>query len=568
MHAPPTTTVCRACGKAFTAEGSGIGRLCLRCLLTPMFAGEDGNTAPPANEPAAPPPISGPGNAGSRFAHYEIDTKADGSPAELGRGAMGITFRACDTILQCAVALKVVNPALAGNPRARARFLREAQAAAGLRHPHVASVLFFGERSEDHQLFYAMELVAGETLHARVRRCGGLPADTVLEIGAQVADALAAAEARGLTHRDLKPANLMLVEGEAINVKVIDFGLAKAVAGESEDAAALTQTEDFVGTPAFASPEHFNIWQEVDARSDFYALGATLWYALTGKAPFAGRTPAEIQERQLRGSLPMEPLRAAHVPRPVVQLLRSLLSPDPAGRPQTARTLRQALEQCRAQVGGNGWLTLRQVVALTVAAAALLLASVAAGWIIHAHRLALAAAPPTPDKSVAVLPFEDLSAGKDNAFFADGVQGEILTDLSKVADLKVISRASVLPYRSGTPRNLREIAAALGVAHVLEGKRPAGRRQGARERAAHRRAHGHPALGGKVRPRPGRRVRHPERHRPGHRGPAPGPHFLAGKGGRPGAAHQRPGRLRPVPARQGTARLDRVPRHRRQKSPA
>ena len=130
------------------------------------------------------------------------------------RGAMGVTYRAVDTILHHAVALKVVAPEVAGNPHARARFLREAQAAASLRHPHIASVFFFGERPADRQLFYAMELIEGETLQARVARAGGLPADTVLEIGTQVADALAAAEARGLTHRDLKPANVMLGQGE------------------------------------------------------------------------------------------------------------------------------------------------------------------------------------------------------------------------------------------------------------------------------------------------------------------------------------------------------------------
>ena len=225
--------------------------------------------------------------------------------------------------------------------------MREAQTAAGLRHAHIASIFFFGERAVDNQLFYAMELVEGETLHARVRRCGGLPAETVLEVGAQVTEALAAAEARGVMHRDLKPANLMLTEGEAVNVKVIDFGLAKAVADEQAGGPALTRTQCFVGTPAFASPEHFNPWQDVDARSDFYALGATLWYALTGKAPFAGRNPTEIDERQTHTSLPLEQLAAARVPRPLVELLQTLLSPEPAGRPQTARELAAALANCQ-----------------------------------------------------------------------------------------------------------------------------------------------------------------------------------------------------------------------------
>ena len=413
-----------------------------------------------------------------RFDHYEIATLENGTFVELGRGGMGVTYRATDTTLRCAVALKVVNPVLARDARIRARFLREARAAAGLRHPHVASVFFFGERASDRQLFYAMELVEGETLQARVRRCGGLLAEQVLEIGVQIADALAAAEAGGLTHRDLKPANLMLVNGDAVNVKIIDFGLAKAAAGEHAEGAALTQTQEFVGTPAFASPEHFNVWQEVDVRSDFYALGATLWYALTGHAPFAGRTAGEINMQQLGNALPLDQLRAAHVPRPLAELLRTLLSAKPAGRPQTAGALLAALADCRGRVGlvTRNSLTRRRLLVLAGLAAGLITAAIVAGWIIHARspRPVVAAAPVAPapvvlEKSIAVLPFRNLSADKDNAFFADGIQDEVLTDLAKVADLKVVSRSSVMQYQDADRRNLREIGQRLGVAHLLEG---------------------------------------------------------------------------------------------------
>ena len=341
----PATTVCRACGTSFQTQSQGMGQLCLGCLLAPDLPDEDDRELPAAGPPDAAMIAAATDNR--RFAHYEVALRADGTLAELGRGGMGVTYQATDTTLRCAVALKVVKPDLVQNARVRGRFLREAQVAAKLRHPHVASVFFFGERAEDGQLFYAMELVEGETLHARVRRCGGLPVDTVLEIGGQVAAALAAAEEQGLTHRDLKPANLMLVRGESVNVKVIDFGLAKAVAETPAEALALTRAQDFIGTPAFASPEHFNVWQEVDTRSDFYALGATLWYALTGHPPFAGNTSGEIHARQLHGELPMEQLAAAKVPQPLTILLRSLLSPDPAGRPQTASELAAALAGCQ-----------------------------------------------------------------------------------------------------------------------------------------------------------------------------------------------------------------------------
>ncbi len=466
MNAPPSSKVCRVCGKTFAPHGSGTVRLCLGCLFDPVPAGEEEEATPRPATPRTDRPLA---EAKLCFAHYEIEAGPDGTPLELGRGAMGVTYRAHDTTLRCAVALKVVSPELADNPRARARFLHEARAAARLRHPHVASVLFFGERPADHQPFYAMELVEGETLQARVRRAGGLPVDAALEIGAQIAGALAAAEAQGLTHRDLKPANVMLVQGAEVHVKIIDFGLAKAVSVESPDGLPLTQTGDFVGTPAFASPEHFNVWQEIDVRSDFYALGATLWYALTGRTPVTGRTLADIRDRQLHAPLPLGQLRAARVPPPLARLLQSLLSPLPADRPQTARALGEALERCRAQIADGMLPAPWRRTALVLAASGVLFAAVLAGWMFHERHGTPALPPSILDKSVAVLPFENLSVDKDSAFFADGVQGEILTDLAKVAELKVISRASVMQYRSDAPRDLREIAAALGVAHLLEG---------------------------------------------------------------------------------------------------
>ena len=272
MNEPALTTTCRVCGSAFATQGDGFGEVCLGCLLGAALSGGD------ASENSAPVDamLPHPGDLaahGPRFAHYEISTDATGAFVELGRGAMGVAYRAVDTTLQHEVALKVVAPEVAGNSQARARFLREAQTTASLRHPHVASVFFFGERSVDRQLFYAMELVEGETLQARVSRAGGLPADVVVEIGVQVAAALAAAEARGLMHRDLKPANIMLSRSEKIDVKVIDFGLAKTILGEPGGPMRQTHAGEFVGTPAFASPEHFNVWQDTDARSDFYALG-------------------------------------------------------------------------------------------------------------------------------------------------------------------------------------------------------------------------------------------------------------------------------------------------------
>jgi serine/threonine protein kinase len=246
---------------------------------------------------------------------------------------MGITFKASDTVLGNDVALKVIDTRIAAHPEARERFLREARAAARLRHPNVASVFYYGVRKSDGQCFFAMELIEGETLEARLRRVGPLPTALALEVIAQIARALVAAEAQGLVHRDLKPANLMLVEGTELTVKVIDFGLAKAAAtaGSETD---LTHG-GFVGTPAFASPEQF-AGVGVDIRSDLYSLGVVLWDMVTGKAPFLGN-PGDVMYQHQHTPLPLGQLEG--VPQPVAVLLEVLLEKDPAQRFQTPSEL-------------------------------------------------------------------------------------------------------------------------------------------------------------------------------------------------------------------------------------
>jgi predicted Ser/Thr protein kinase len=280
-------------------------RRCAACG-TPYLSNEDDMGCPVCALRRAMPPESiveiGPGE--SRFDHYELMRRDDGTFAELGRGAMGVTYRAVDTVLGHEVALKVIDARLASRPGARARFLREARAAARLRDPHVASVFYYGMRPSDGQCFYAMELVEGETLEARVRGAGPLSAPESLEIVAQVTRALAAADVQGIVHRDLKPANLMLVSGPELNVKIIDFGLAKAA--EATDEAELTHG-GFVGTPAFASPEQC-AGAGVDVRSDLYALGITLWVMLTGRAPFLG-SPTEVLHQHRHTPLPLERLQ-------------------------------------------------------------------------------------------------------------------------------------------------------------------------------------------------------------------------------------------------------------------
>src|SRR6266536_1667825 len=468
MQAQATSAaVCPECGTRLEGGFSrGLGR-CMICLLRVGFDDvEKPNEAPLTS-------------VADRLGNYRIERRDDGSLWELGRGAMGVTYRALDTSLRRAVALKLIDSEwVKRGAEARERFMREARTAASLRHPNVATVYHFGIREENGQCFCAMELVEGETLEIRVRRTGPLDALTTIDIALQVSSALAAAEKQGLVHRDLKPANLMFVAaasdandsspGKAEKadtvVKVIDFGVAKALV-EKPDAMGLTHG-GFVGTPAFASPEQFTD-APVGVRSDIYSLGATLWYLLTGHRPFEGATIEQIRASQHSQALPIEQLKAARVPSRLVSLLMSMLAPEPAARPGV-RALTSQLQDCRAQIL-NRWKAARRL-----ALAAGLIGMAAAAFVLlprwHNRAISRNAAPANvSEKSIAVLPFDDLSDNQASANFAVGVQDEILTDLAKIADLKVISRTSSMQYKTGGKRNVREIGQQLGVAHVLEG---------------------------------------------------------------------------------------------------
>src|SRR6266481_5586549 len=451
---PQTAGTCATCGRPLTQ--CGPNGECLRCLVSLGFLA-DGREAerPAARGRLTPGPL--------RYAHFEVEVGADGFPVELGAGAMAITYRARDTVLNSAVALKVIDRSVAQNPGARTRFLREARAAANIHHPNVARVTYYGE--QDDECFYAMELVEGETLEARVRRDGPMPLALALEVIEQAARALAVAEVCGVVHRDIKPSNLMLESdpSEALMVKVIDYGVAKVMGPQAEPGAEQTQV-GFIGTPAFASPEQFAGAGQmpIDTRSDIYSLGVTLWYLLTGRAPFVGRTMEEIRAKQT-GELPLEQLRNVHLPGQIITLLKSMLAPDPKDRPQTARDLLSAVHSCYTRFNPETR-SRRRTVALTGAALALAIAAIALGaWLYQRTRSF------TPiERSIAVMPFENRSSDKENAYFAEGIQDEILTRLAKIEALKVISRTSTQHFKS-MPDNLPQIAKQLGVAHILEG---------------------------------------------------------------------------------------------------
>jgi serine/threonine protein kinase len=388
--------------------------------------------------------------AAQRFEHYELLTGDDGKPVELGRGAMGITYKALDVKLQCSVTLKVISERYLGDESARLRFLREARAAAKVRHANVASVFHLGRSGGEY--FYAMEFVQGETLESLIRRSGRLEVKLALEIVSQVAAGLEAVHEQKLVHRDIKPTNIMvcLKDGGRLTAKIIDLGLAKGAGGPGTEIA-ISMPGAFAGTPEFASPEQFAGIQ-VDIRSDLYSLGVTLWEVLAGRVPFRG-SPSEVMYQHQHAPLPLEQLE--DVPQPVVVLLEVLLEKDPARRFQNPTDLLKAVPLVMRAVKARRAIkhqNLRMALVRELSPGLKKLPTIR-----------------VPKRSIAVLPFDTLSQAKGNTYFADGVQDEILSNLAKVSQLKVISRTSVMAFRPGANRSLRSIGESLGVAKVVEG---------------------------------------------------------------------------------------------------
>jgi len=443
--------VCATCGAPITHPGPD-GE-CMRCLVRFGFLAEDHDARSSAGDRVVPGPL--------HYAHFEVEIDENGFPVVLGAGAMALTYRARDTILNSTVALKVIGRKLAENPTARARFLREARAAAKIHHPNVARVSHYGE--QDGECFYAMELVEGETLEARVQRDGPLPLPLALEVIQQTARGLAAAEACGVVHRDIKPSNLMIesaASGEAL-IKIIDYGVAKVMAS---DPAAQTQA-GFIGTPAFASPEQFDQagQRQIDARSDIYSLGVTFWYLLTGRTPFVGRTIEEIRVTQTE-DLPLQQLKKAHIQAPVISLLKSMLAADAGKRPQSARELLAGVHRCYLRFEPRARLRRKRLM-LAAAGSALIILAIAFLTFLHQRARSELQA----ERSIAVLPFENLTRGNEATFFAVGMQEEITANLARLADMKVIGAQSTRFYLPDKSRNLPGIARELGVRHLLEG---------------------------------------------------------------------------------------------------
>src|SRR5436309_2968788 len=341
----PTIPICPDCG---TRLEGGFSRNLGRCMVCLLRVGFDDVEEP--NEA----PLS---SVADRLGNYRIERRDDGSLWELGHGAMGVTYRALDTSLRRAVALKLIDSEwVKRGAEARERFMREARTAASLRHPNVATVYHFGIREENGQCFCAMELVEGETLEMRVRRTGPLDALTTIDIALQITSALAAAEKQGLVHRDLKLANLMLVatapgakdsspgkaEKAETVVKVIDFGVAKALV-EKPDAMGLTHG-GFVGTPGFWGPEEFT-YSQGGVWLGLLSVSRNLWEGAHGHQAFESADLEQIRANQRSRALPIKQLKAAHVPSRLISLLVSMLAPEPGARPGV-RALTLQLQDC------------------------------------------------------------------------------------------------------------------------------------------------------------------------------------------------------------------------------
>jgi len=414
---------------------------------------------------------------GRTLGHYEII-------GLLGKGGMGEVYRARDTKLKRDVALKVLPADLASDPARLERFQREAEAVAGLSHPHI--VTLHSVEEDQGVRFLTMELVEGRGLD-QVLTPEGLPLPQVFEIGTAVADALAAAHEKGIVHRDLKPANVMVTADG--RVKVLDFGLAKLAEkkgqpqGSATMALPITTEGSVLGTVPYMSPEQLR-GQDVDYRSDIFSLGILIYELATGRRPFGGATNADVSSAILKETPPVLTQLKPDLPRHLGRIVAHCLEKEPKNRYHSAVDIRNELRGLRREVEtGVSQATgpISEVheapkgsrTGLWIGIAATVL--VVAGLVFFLGRggqtpivQTAETTPAVSDKSIAVMAFVDMSPGKDQEYFSDGIAEELLNLLAKIPELKVISRSSAFSYK-GKDVPLKQIGEELGVAHILEG---------------------------------------------------------------------------------------------------
>ena len=385
---------------------------------------------------------------------------------EVGRGGQGVVFRARQKSLNRIVALKVISLGQWASEAHLKRFRREAEAAASLDHPSIVPIYEVGER--DGSYYFSMQFIEGGQLDEVVERTP-MSIRQAAELIAKVARTVRYAHEHGILHRDIKPGNILLDQrGEP---HLTDFGLARLVESEST----VTRTKEVLGTPSYMAPEQAaGKNMELTAPTDIYGLGAVLYQLLTAHPPFAGGTTYETI-KLLLDSEPRPPRSLNRkIDRELSTICLKCLEKDPQRRYSSALALAEDLEHwlkhepIRAHrtgifTRGSKWVQRNPAIAALIVSLVALAAAM--GWNIWKSE---AMSRPL-EKSIAVLPLENLSTEPENAFLADGLQDEILTDLARVAELKVISRSSVMQYKSGVTRDLREIGHQLGVANVLEG---------------------------------------------------------------------------------------------------
>ena len=345
---------------------------------------------------------------------------------ELGRGGMATVYLAEDLKHHRHVAVKVLDPELARALGAE-RFLREVEVTANLTHPHILGLIDSGEA--DGFLYYVMPYIEGETLRERMTREGQLPLDDALQLTKDVAAALSYAHSHDVIHRDIKPENILLSTGEAV---VADFGIARAITEAGGEH--LTETGISIGTPAYMSPEQGAGSGKLDGRSDIYALGCVLYEMLAGEPPYTGPTAQAVLAKKLSAATPRVSVIRERVPPSVEAAIDQALAKAPADRFRTASAFADAL------LSSSG-----------------------------ADAL-------TPGKSIAVLPFANLSTDPDNEYFSDGISEEIINALTQLEGLRVAARSSAFSFK-GKNEDLRTVGERLNVSTVLEGSvRKAGSR--------------------------------------------------------------------------------------------
>ncbi|HEY2235822.1 MAG TPA: serine/threonine-protein kinase, partial [Candidatus Angelobacter sp.] len=384
---------------------------------------------------------------------------------EVGRGGQGVVFRARQKSLNRTVALKVISLGQWASTAHLKRFRREAEAAAGLDHPSIVPIYEVGER--DGSCYFSMKFVEGGQLDEVVRR-KPMSIRQAAELIAKVARTVHYAHEHGIVHRDIKPGNILLdAKGEP---HLTDFGLARLVESESS----ITRTLDVMGTPSYMAPEQAaGETTKLGSVTDVYGLGAVFYELLTAHPPFAGGTSYQTI-RLLLDTEPRQPrLWNRKIDRDLSTICLKCLEKDPKRRYPSALALAEDLEHWlkhepirahRTGIFARGRKWVRRNPTSALLAASLIALAAAVGW--NVWKSGLISRPTT--KGIAVLPFENLSHDPDYAYFADGIQEEILTRLASIADLKVISRTSTQRYGS-KPKNLPEIAKQLGVANILEG---------------------------------------------------------------------------------------------------